>query len=838
MRKRPVFSSYSFFHYFSICYQRKLNKTLLTLLRSYDLLSTQLNVYPQEKIHLHTDRNYYVPGEKIWFKAYVIDAHTHLYPTQSQYVYVELISPVETLVERVMIRPNDDIFYGHLPLSKNIPEGDYTLRAYTRYMENLGDDYFFKKNIRIGNLAKERENRGNGRRSRNRESRDDFDVSFFPEGGNLLEGVYCKIAFKAINKNGYPETVTGKLVDEAGIEITSVNTYYAGMGVFVYSPVLEKKYYLKCENRNGLEKQFELPQPHSQAYALTASLNNKKLIIGVQHSIHALEPPVYLLAHCRGKVLYFSEYDQQKKFLTFAEYQFPAGVIQFILFDGQMNPLSERVVFCKNYDEAKLAFHTDKALYEKREKVTTTLKLLSPESTALSPSPLGRAGVGLLSVAITDDKDIAVDSSTTIFSSLLLSSELRGYIENPAYYLQDDIALDYLMMTHGWRRYNIPEVVKGYLEYPKIPYQTAQQITGQVTSLLNSKPIPDSEITLMARGGGFGIVSTDKQGLFTFQDLEFPDSTSYMIQALDKKGSSKVKLSLDKEKFPQLSYAPQSPFSEIPVIEPDKKEETVIEAEVKVKPANADAFIEKAEQRAKYDENMRIYQLDEVEITAQRIVKEPRLQVFPLNEHSDVTIGRDVIEKKRRYQVADYLRSVPGVRLLRKESWRGYHVRIRGAIDDPLVIIDGIPVFCTDCDPLETVPIDAIESIDVFMSAESISLFGSRGANGAISITTKRGENKMVSPKEEFNYVVYTPLGYQKPAEFYSPKYETLETKRSVIPDYRTTIFWKPDIVISDENEASFQFYTSDFPTTYSVVIEGITTDGRIVRQVEKIQVE
>jgi len=111
------------------------------------------------------------------------------------------------------------------------------------------------------------------------------------------------------------------------------------------------------------------------------------------------------------------------------------------------------------------------------------------------------------------------------------------------------------------------------------------------------------------------------------------------------------------------------------------------------------------------------------------------------------------------------------------------------------------------------------------------------GANGVISITTRRGGDTGIQT-QKFNYAIHTPLGYQKPIEFYSPKYETQEAKWSAIPDFRTTIFWKPDVVIGDENKASFEFYTADFTTTYSVVIEGITGDGRIVRQVEKIRVE
>jgi len=125
---------------------------------------------------------------------------------------------------------------------------------------------------------------------------------------------------------------------------------------------------------------------------------------------------------------------------------------------------------------------------------------------------------------------------------------------------------------------------------------------------------------------------------------------------------------------------------------------------------------------------------------------------------------------------------------------------------------------------------------DVITGAAA-SILGARGANGAISITTRRLED--MPPREYDHTAIYTPLGYQQPVAFYSPRYETLQDRQSPLPDLRTTIFWKPDVVISDENEeAAFEFYTSDFPTTYSVVIEGLTADGTIVRQVETVRVE
>ena len=321
----------------------------------------------------------------------------------------------------------------------------------------------------------------------------------------------------------YPETVSGKIADENGVEIISVETYYGGMCVFDYWPDQGKKYYLKCKNGNGLEKQFELPQPNPRAYSLSVSIRNERILIGVQKSFHAPDIPRYLLVHCRGDILHFEEWDDEQEF-AFMEKELPAGVIQIVLFDEQMNPLSDRLVFSKNNADTKVEFHTDKDIYQRREKVTTTLSF--PDSLFYSNFISGH-----FSIAVTDDKDIAPDESTTILSSLLLSSELKGYIENPAYYLQDDDAMVLLMKTHGWRRYNVPEVVKGHFEKPQISFQMYQEISDQVRTLNSQRTVPDSEIYMM-KGGSFGVTTTDRNGSFTVPQLDSPDSTTFYMRAL------------------------------------------------------------------------------------------------------------------------------------------------------------------------------------------------------------------------------------------------------------------------------------------------------------------
>ena len=786
----------------------------------FQYFEQQLSMFPQEKIHLHTDRDLYVPGEKIWFKAYIADAASHLNTTNSHYVYVELISPADTLVNRVMILQEEGMFHGYMPIAETVPEGDYTLRAYTRYMENLGDDYFFKKNIRIaGNdVAGSYAERGNSKGIYPLVN--DFDVTFYPEGGNLPEGVVHKVAFKALNRTGYPAQVTGYLIDESGIESTPIRTSHAGMGVFSFRPEAGKTYRLKCTNENGVEKVFELPQSNSRARSLAISILSEGINVGIQKSTDAPDIPCYLLVHCRGNVLFLSEMDDQKT-VSFDKEELPAGVIQIVLFDEQMNPLSERLVFSKNEATVPIEFHTDKNEYQIRDRIVATLSF--PDS--LTPSLLVRAGEGLsahFSIAVTDDKDVAVDESTTILSSLLLSSELKGYIENPAYYLHDPVAMDFLMMTHGWRRYNIPEVVQGRPETPKIPFQQYQTISGRVnTTTIFNRPVPDSEIIIAMEGGGYGVMSTDENGLFIVQELAFPDSTNFFLQALNKKGNDNVKLTVNQDAFPGLVYVLKS-------VETKIQEPTFMIKEE----SGLNTFIEKASQRTKYEEDLWTIQLHEVEVSAPIIKKREPRDDFYLNTAASNTITRETIDDYKYSTIQNYLSMIPGLLVSTSYDAGGriiFSYSIPGNNGPMKFFIDGVEVI--DLDDFNYLLPTTIESIDVIKTA---TLLGVRGAGGAISVTTRRRGDP--APEKQNNFV-YTPLGYQQPVEFYAPIYETLEARQSTIPDYRTTIFWKPDVVLSDDGKAIFEFYTSDFPTNYSVVIEGLTADGKIVRQMGKITV-
>jgi len=89
-------------------------------------------------------------------------------------------------------------------------------------------------------------------------------------------------------------------------------------------------------------------------------------------------------------------------------------------------------------------------------------------------------------------------------------------------------------------------------------------------------------------------------------------------------------------------------------------------------------------------------------------------------------------------------------------------------------------------------------------------------------------------PRSTDNIKPIIPLGYQLPVEFYSPKYDTQESINSTIPDLRTTIYWKPNVITDKKGNAKLDFYTADDTGTYSVIIEGVSEDGKLIHYIGK----
>ena len=851
-----------------------------------DLFSKQIQIFPQEKIYVQTDKPYYVSGENIWFCAHVVDAVEHLPVTASRYVYIELIDPLDSVFVRHKILHDSISYSGHIMIPDEAPEGIYELRAYTRFMENVGEEYFFSKQVSIYH-PQSRNYRLNSqfeygskdkvsavfnfKQSNNNETvmpekvkvtykgisfnlnlKDDgssditvkcatgergrfllvesvlnkfeyskyvyipadinerFDLSFYPEGGYLLEGVPVQVAFKAIRSDGASISVTGRVYDDLGDEITAFNTQHNGMGRFTLLSEAERSYYVMASINDGEHERFELPAVLSSGYGLSAKWVKEKLYVSVQNAEgHTIEDELYLIAHTRGTVYYGDNWDKNRDYLFLEKNNFPSGVLHLMLLDSKMNPLSERLVFVNNDDQAKVDYNTNKDVYSSRSLVENTVRLTDNEGNPLQ---------GSFSVSVTDDKEVRPDSSS-ILTNLLLTSDLRGRIENPSHYFSKDTTLenklsyllDLLMMTQGWRRYNVSGLLRGEFTHTSSFLEAGSVISGVVKRVISGKPDSGVEVSALSTTDDYvEMTVTDKEGRFYLQQCELPDSSSITVSISSKKAKKLSELLLDPETFPSRTT--------LPPIENEAFDQDLMTS-----------YVEKSEQRYSNENGMRDIYLDEVIVTAKRKNK-PGFYLGP-----DLTITEEQIDNATDGMLINKLKTF-GLKIRRSEYGDEiiYFPHVSSSDNsvpqEPLIFVDDNLV---DTYFIKTLYFHDVAQIDILKRRKSVT--GDADANGVISIHLRKDVHPRYSLLSHIKKAEPF-LGYQKRVEFYSPRYDTPETLKNFIPDLRTTIHWQPNVQADSNGIASFNFYTADSETSYSVVIEGITSDGKIIHKKGKIE--
>ena len=337
-----------------------------------------------------------------------------------------------------------------------------------------------------------------------------------------------------------------------------------------------------------------------------------------------------------------------------------------------------------------------------------------------------------------------------------------------------------------------------------LPYnlELGDEVSGKVEGLFSA--LKEGNISLLALKDsliGIELTKPDRNGRFVFDKLEYPSGTHYIVQALSKKGSSKVFIELD----PYKSF-PAPRIGCIPRIE---------------KPHIEENYMAKMDQKYTIENGMRVYNLAEVIVTGRRERAVKTESPFYSVGVSKVLTEEDV-KKGHFISTYDLLRRLPGITITNNE------VRYRFA--PVMVLLDNVPEENFDFDLLD---VDDIK--DVFYSpATSVGpLYGSAAGNGAIVVTTKNGfiqKNKMNS-----NIQTITTLGYQQTVEFYSPAYDTEAKKESVKPDLRSTIYWNPSVQVDESGTVHVSFYTADSAADYGVVIEGVCTSGNLIYSGEKV---
>ncbi len=778
----------------------------------------------QEKLHLHTDRDHYLAGDTVWLRAHCVDARSHRPVAESRYVYVELHDDEGKLARRIKLLARDGRYAGYLPLPADAG-GDYALVAYTLFMANQGSDYFFKKPISVAPL------RPDAKVGASTERRiGAFDVQFFPEGGYLIDDIRCRVAFKALADDGLSVEVEGVIRNARGEVVDSIRSLHAGMGCAAFTPRDGERYYAECSIPSGQTRRFELPATDNDACVLRVLSEEERFTVQVL-ARRPLPEGLSLALLCRGNLLYRETWEPQRPALVFEREGIPGGVLQLLLLDAEGNALSERLLFNRSEERARvsLAAAGERA---PRRKQTLTVEVRNPD---------GSPAEGDFSLSVTDRAAVPRPEGASICATLLLTSELRGYIEDPDWYFDSahaaaETALDALLMTQGWRRYDVPALLRGERPALHYPLEAGQEIAGRINKggIWNRKHgLNRYEVQLLAPQWGY-VTSAPvaEDGTFALNGFDFPDSTTFVLRPVGRSGPQRnAYITLTRDSFPEVGELPKR------MPEPEEK------------PYEAQAR-EYVARRGSTD--LRNVTIDTVFVVHHRRDENPepehRLASHSWNEQQIKDSGSETI--------LDFLQRLPGVYVRGSHIW--YHDKvpaflINGHLDESIAMLEnpmgGINyfnktgqniksrkiIYADDYESLPTClfyPLALVKSIEFIPGGNSVIWGPGLPNNGIFSITLKKSyELERSFLDESFNNsTLISPIGYQTPSEFYSPSYPTIVHRLVNTPDYRLTIYWNSQLELNKRGQVLVEFYSSDTSSKYDAVIYGVTKDGKIIQ--------
>lgn len=845
-----------------------------TIIANFSLLER----IPKEKLYLHLDKPFYGAGEKIWFKGYLVNATTHQDNSQSNFIITELINRSDSIVERKKIRRDSLGFHNAFTLPATLPAGDYYLRGYSNWMLNEDPDFFFSRNIKIGNsidntivssieyqqeddthyTAKIKftsnvqavfenttikylylengkiKNKGKKKTDENGwisislpdlkspaarrievEFDDpqyiykrtfhlpvftnDFDVKFFPEGGALLSIPHQNVAFKAQGADGFSKEVEGFLFNSKGDTLTNFRSEHNGMGIFTMNPVDNETYYVTVRTNDSITKRFDLPAIEPKGISIAMSHYKQEIRYEIQKT-EATEWPqkLFLLAHTRGKLAILQPINPKRTFGKMNDSLFTEGITHFMLIDEQGNALSERLIFVPDHKPNQWQITADQPTYGKREKVSLQIAAKDNE---------GNPVEGTFSVSITDRKSIQPDSlADNILSNLLLTSDLKGYVEDPAYYFLNQDArtlrsIDYLMMTHGWRRHKMENV----LRTPSLNFtnyiEKGQTISGRIMGFFGANVKKGPICVLAPKYNIIATTETDEKGQFIV-NTSFRDSTTFLVQARTKKGFAGVDILMDPPQYPVATH--KAPYLN-----------------------GAATFMEDylMNTRDQYymEGGMRVYNLKEVTVTAKR--ERPSSKSIYTGGINTYTVEEDRLQGYGQ-TAFDAASRLPSVTIT-----NGSEIHIRNNSEPAIIVIDDI-VYEDASDILKDIQVSDMSSISLLRGADAV-ILGPRASGGAVVITLKNPRNLPARPAQ--GIITYTPLGYSESVEFYHPTYETPEKKNAQRSDFRSTVYWNPELRLDAEGKATIEYYTPDSTAPEDIIIEGVDKNGKVCRILQTI---
>ena len=739
-------------------------------------ISVYNNKYPQEKLHIHFDKDGYLPGETIWMKAYLLNG------TRPSDISKNIYFDWTDADGRLLLHSVAPITEGGAGSFYKIPawvkNGVIHLKAYTQWMLNFDNAFLFNKDIPVlmpvsGDIPKP--------------VKLQTRLNFYPEGGDLINGVSSTLAFEALNQHNKPIQLSGIVKNSNNVIVDSFYTTRNGMGSLTIKPVYGEHYTALWTDISG--ELHSAPVPDTKANGLVLHVDvyhNDQLHYKLEKSVDATNlTKIVVIGTINQKVVYRNSInlENNKAEANITATSFPCGMMQLTAFDGDMSPLAERVVFINN-DKAYAKIRMQKESINLNKRARNEISIEIQDSLVTN-----------LSVSVTD-AGLGYDSCNNIYTDLLITGDLKGNIPDAASLLANPLHvndnLNLLLLTHGWRRFNWESVVSG--KYPELKYPcdagflSLKGIVRNVTSL----DAQDSMALLMIsrdRKKHVLRLRVDEEGKFGQNGLFFYDSVQVVYRFNhSEKLSNNGQISLYSDLLPAFTPAkadePAFAWMNVPdVILEKEMNGNLIEI-------NDNSI---ASSTMSYIVSPKTDSLGKNAMSASRYLADNFVDLhFPgsLKDNNPENDGRLTSYK-------------PGSASTSRSNVN--------------VTLDGTPVAMDD---LKSINMKEVLFIK-FLPKSNQKGFPT------LAITSRQALEQANILENKTGFAVIT--GYTPVREFYQTRYNENKTEDYQATDFRSTLYWNSKLRLDKTHrKMSFVFYNNDISNKFRIVVEGMNQDGKL----------
>ncbi len=747
---------------------------------------------PRETIHVHLNKTTYLPGEEIWFTAYIYDRALSKPALNTSNVHCGIYDEEGKEVIKQVFYSENGTTKGSFKVDRNLAPGDYYVKAETNWMKNFKGTTPFVQQIRIGGILEAEEINTDDA---------EYDLQILPEGGYVIADSFNSLGFKISSKTGQSTAIkSGEITDDQGSIITNaINGNWLGMGKFQIYLKRNRHYTLHVTLNNGYELSTVLPKP--QDYGISMFVNNLPTdILAIQLNTNSEtladleEEELYLAIHRDGLLIVKRvSLSELGKTIRIGKDKLAPGINILTLFNSELQPICERLVY--NNSQANIGAITTDLLQKSSSKdsAQVQLKLLAETNTLTN-----------LSISVLPEETLANQVNSSVQTTFLLKPYLRNTIENPLYYFKDwsrkkQFELDLLLLTQGWSKYNWEEIFKGALT-PTYAFESGFNISGKVINAPFGTP---TQITILQQNSeNILLADLDRNKNFELSNAFLFSKDSLSISMLDAKGKMKI---------PQLeiTISPKlkEDFLAAKYITPFSKNELKNEAQ------------SETPQLEYLFEDPNAIALENVTVTDNKISRKlTRNNSLKVGAYDGRKIAVDDLKKNKL--LSQFIRSI-GFKVSKNAGGDQIFIAAKRPLSPPPIIyVDGFRLQT----PLRDVPLQYIDEVYF----EHQGLEGSGG--GTLYIYQKN--DGYVGEKEIARFATrFFKEGYQKPKAYFNPKYSSNNSR-----DYLEygAVDWKPTIVVDSSGEIDLSIPTFGL-SHLRLFIEGVSLDGTLYSEIKTI---